>query len=563
MNEKLPNWNLKTIYPDFDSEEFEKDYRHVFELSASMMEKMESAPLFDLIADLNELKAVFNNIESYSHVLIATNSTDEKNLLLQAKVQKAELRFDEVEKRFYLSLKNRKDELKDPTLSLYSYVLEEGLREAENLMPLSMELLATELNISGGDAFSRLQDALVSNIEKDGHTLISLRSKAYSSKRSERESAFYKEKELLREHEVAFSYCLNGVKGTVLTLEKKRGYEDPLLRSAMLSRISTKALEALISTLEKNLGFWREYMREKASLLSLDKIDFFDLFAPVGSSEKQYSFADAESLIVDSFSSFSKKQGEFARKAFQENWIDAPLYKGKVGGAFDIIFLKSKQSRVLCNFDHSYDSVSTLAHELGHAFHDSVVLNLPPLLTDYPMPVAETASIFSETLLFSHMEKILDSREKLGIIESMLSGGLQVCVDILSRFYFEKAVFEERKNGDISPKRLSEMMLDAQNRTYGDAMGQKHEYMWAVKGHYYSTDLSYYNYPYAFGQLFALSLYSSGIDEASYIRLLGNTGLMSADDVASSAGFDIKDEKFWQSGMDVFKSYFEKLKECR
>lgn len=562
MNEKLPNWNLDTIYPGIKSKELIADLSRVKELSEKIISSLNSSTLHELLLMFNELNALAQNLDSYSLALISTDSTNEEYLQLQAKIEEVLLFKDECDTRFAMEVKNRESEIQSEENKEYRFVLEEMKTEAEYQMSLKEEMLASNLNRSGGDAFSRLQDSLCANIEKDGETLIALRAKAQSSDRKERERAFYKEKALLKEHEVAYSFALNGVKGTVLSLEKCRGWKSPLERSAFCSRISMKALNALISTLEEALPMWRDYLNTKAQILGLKKLSFYDLFAPVGKVEKEYSFEEAKHLVVNCYSEFSPKMGQFAQKAFDDNWIDAPLYKGKVGGAYDTCFFKSKQSRVLCNFDHSYDAVSTLAHELGHAYHDSVVLELPCLLADYPMPVAETASIFGETLLFQYMKKGMDKAELLPILESTLSGGCQVCVDILSRFYFEQSAFEARKEGDVSPARFSALMLEAQERTYGDAMENKHEYMWAVKSHYYSTDFSFYNYPYAFGQLFALALYSSNINCEDYVKLLRNTGCMSVDDVALSAGFDITDKAFWRSGLEVFAQYLKMMKEC-
>ncbi len=248
--------------------------------------------------------------------------------------------------------------------------------------------------------------------------------------------------------------------------------------------------------------------------------------------------------------------GDFARRAFTEGWIDATSRNGKVGGAYCTNLPLVGESRILCNFDGSFDSVSTVAHELGHAWHSEVMKDLPGLNREYPMTLAETASIFSETLVFRAALSEASDSSKPSIIDTYLMGASQVIVDILSRFHFETALMRCRPTGELSPRELTEMMLDAQNRTYGDALEkeERHGWMWAVKGHYYSPDLAFYNFPYAFGQLFALGLYSifreEGADFADrYRELLRLTGSADALTVARSADFNIESPDFWRRGI--------------
>ncbi|MBJ2356170.1 M3 family metallopeptidase, partial [Sphaerochaeta sp. S2] len=383
---------------------------------------------------------------------------------------------------------------------------------------------------------------------------------AFNADRSIRKKAFEKELEIWKAYEVAFASSLNGVKGTTITLDARRGYTSPLDRSLTQSRIDRPILDALISTIEKNLPMFRGYLQNKAKALGLESCAFYDLFAPVGKEEQHFSYDEAHAFIVQQFSSFDPEMGSFADQAFKNRWIDPESRKGKVGGAYDTAFPLAKQSRILSNFDFTYNGVSTLAHELGHAWHDHVVLQKSNLLRSYPMTLAETASIFSEFLVFQGALEESSKEGRLALIEHFLQDATQVCVDILSRFYFESAVFSRRKEGDLSASAYSALMEDAQKRTYGDGLCVYHPYMWAVKGHYYSSDFSFYNYPYAFGQLFALGLWAqskqTGTDfPASYKELLGATGSLPASEVAGLAGIDLADVSFWQEAMDVIASY--------
>ena len=567
MSDKLPRWSLEGIYPSPDSIEFERDIESVYELSNEIEEKSKDSktPLLDLLELDDKATAICTNLYAYSSALLSTDSSNESYMKAVSKTEDASSSLSSAKSVMVYYVAKRSDEFSCAGLEMYKLKLDEIKVQAEHQMSIDEEKLASEFLKVSSSAWDRLQSAITSTIANGDKTLIELRGLATNKSREIREDAFYREISILKEHEVALAYALNGVKGTTLLLEKRRGWKDPIDRSLFSSRITRKALDALIGALEDSRAMFAGYLRTKAKLLGLEKMDFFDLFAPVGKSPKSYTFEEAKALVYDSYNSFSKEAGLFIKNAFDNNWIDAEPRKGKVGGAYDTAFPLKKESRILCNFDSSYDSVSTLAHELGHAFHDSRVKDMPISQSEYPMTLAETASIFGENLLFQHVLSLSTKDEQLPIIESYVQSACQVCIDILSRFYFERELFEERKNGELSANRLCGIMLEAEEKAYGDAIGVKHPYMWAVKGHYYSESFSFYNYPYAFGQLFALGLFAlkdtvSDFPE-HYNQILRLTGKMSANDVASSIGIDIEDKAFWNKGLGVIGLYIERLKE--
>ncbi|MFW6293313.1 MAG: M3 family oligoendopeptidase, partial [Spirochaetota bacterium] len=389
-------------------------------------------------------------------------------------------------------------------------------------------------------------------------TVVELRSLAMDADRTVREKAYHKELDAWKSMEIPLAASLNGVKGFTVILDKRRNYESPLDHAAFQSRITRRTLDAQIHTMESNLGVFRTYLKEKAKLLGREKLAFYDLFAPVGSTSRTWGFREARNFIVEQFSTFSWELGDFAEHAFAEKWIDAEPRAGKVGGAFCISLPQAGESRILANFDGSFDSLFTLAHELGHGYHGSVLNDLPYLQRSYPMTLAETASIFCETIVFNRAMESSSDDDRLAVLELFLQSATQVIVDILSRFKFESAVFERRESSELGPDELCELMLQAQKDTYGDGLdeGLLHPYMWAVKPHYYRSGLSFYNFPYAFGQLFGLALYSTYTEDehefpARYKKLLQMTGQATANDVTREAGFDIEDPAFWQAGIDV------------
>ena len=565
--EKLPKWDLESIYPSVTSQEFEDDINSIYKMADEL--KNESADknssILSILSLYDELADIVENVGSYVYTSFSVNTTDRDVLAAMGKAEKAQTAASDASTVMIHYLSKRTDEFSNPDLEPYALFLKEVKTDAEHMMSLEEESLANEMLQVSASAWSRLQESVTASIHDGDKTLTQLRGLAMDNDRSVRKNAYEREIKILDENKTAIAAALNGVKGTALLLEKRRGWKDPLDRSCNTARISRKTLDALISALEESLPIFRDYLKTKAKLIGLEKLEWYDMFAPVGDASMNFTFEEAKALIIDAYSSFSPEVGEFIKNALDSHWVDPEAHEGKIGGAYDIFFPKKRESRVMMNWEGTYDSVSTLAHELGHAYHDSIVKNYPSSQRSYPMTLAETASIFGETVIFQEVLKKADKDQQLSLIEAYVQGACQVCVDILSRFYFERSAFEARKEGEVTADDLSAMMLKAQEDTYGDGLGVKHQYMWAVKGHYYSEGFSFYNYPYAFGQLFALGLFASKDSVPDfpkhYKEVLSMTGRFEAKEVAAAAGCDIEDKEFWKKGISVIAGYIEKMKE--
>ncbi len=568
--EKLPHWSLEEIYTSPEGKDFQaaiddcklrcKEVEKNIENKESLVEVIK---LYESILD------TYETLNAYSYAILSVDTSNPICLKATNKVSELSLSVSGAEVMFlnYLGENTESvEKMSEPggEFEKYSYVLSELLEKNKHLMSSEKEKLASDLNRSGIEAFSRLQEALASTatVEHDGKmkTVTDFRALAFSSSRKIRKEAFDKELEVLSNNKVAYAAALNGVKGATITLNKNRGY-DNLEASLIESRIDREVLDALIGTIEKNLPMFRSYLKKKAEILNVDKLAFYDILAPINDDPKHYSYLDAKEFILNQFGGFSSEMKEFALNAFNKSWIDAEPRSGKIGGAYDTAFPDAGVSRVMCNFDGTYNGVSTIAHELGHAFHDSVVMPYSHLLRSYPMTLAETASIFSETVVLQGALKEAEAKEKTFLIETFLQDTTQVCVDILCRFYFEREIFDRRAESELTPDDFNDIMVECQKKTYGE-LSEYHPLMWAVKGHYYIPDFSFYNYPYAFGQLFALGVYSQkdkmGKDfPQKYIELLSLTGSNSARDVAATIGCDISSSSFWQSALDNVKAYIE------
>lgn len=538
----------------------------------------------------NELGSLSESLYAYSYSIYATDTTNTDSLNNMALLEELQVSIADYQLVFRQILKENQTKLSSffhsfPEYKKYEFILEEEISYFNHQMERKEESIANDLQRFGGDAWSKLHEQIISNMvdKETGKTFNQLRNDAYSPDRNIRKESYYKEIALLEQNQIAISSALNNIKGATISLNKKRnwgdGFEGAINRSLFSSRLSRKSLDALISAIEDSIPMWQEYLFEKAKALNLkdekgisEKCSFYDIFAPLitesSDKEKDWTYQEAKEFIINKFSEFSSHMGDFVKTAFEENWVDAEIRKGKVGGAFCIDFPLQKVSRVLTNFSGTTSDILTLAHELGHAYHHFCIKDLDYNLCSYPMTLAETASIFAETMVTNSMLKTANLSEKINLLEMHLSDSCQTLLDILSRFYFEKSVFEERENKELVAEDFCRLMNDAQNKTYGNSLTEtKHPYLWAVKTHYYSPSLDFYNFPYAFGQLFALGLYSQYKESpkefpSQYQELLKNTGSMTCEEVCKLAGFDITTKDFWLSGIKELKLEFEEWKTC-
>jgi oligoendopeptidase F len=331
--------------------------------------------------------------------------------------------------------------------------------------------------------------------------------------------------------------------------------------------MTKETLDAMIEAMLEYRPHFAAYLKEKAHYLGhKGALPFYDLFAPVGKLAKTYTYDEAQKIIKDAFYGYSKHLGDFATKAFDHNWIDPFPKKGKRGGAFCSNQPQIKQSRILSNFTGSLSDVLTLAHELGHGYHGEIIANNDPLHWSYPMPLAETASIFCETIVNNYLLKSLTKdEEKLSVLENSLQGDTQVIIDILSRYMFESKLFEN-STGPINKKQMKEWMLEAQKEAYTDGLDHEvlHPYMWLNKGHYYSAGLSFYNFPYAFGLLFGKGLYATYLKDPDkfllhYDHLLELTTKTSVEEVAKTMDIDVTSKDFWISSLEQVKKDIDEV----
>lgn len=580
------NWNLSKLYSGFDDARLTADAAAAMEKLTAIRTAIAALPgddaaaeLAAIITDMDAAAVLQTKVGSFTFLTLAVEANNEAARAFQGRVIEMDIENAQVVSALsrYLGSVNDLDAIiaEQPILEAHAFMLKELEQNAAHVIDPALEPTVLKLQMTGGTAWEQLRDQLDANLmipfEKDGKTeslpLSAIRGLAYSADSNTRRRAYEAELAAYPRIEIPMSACLNGIKGEALTLIDLKHYDTVLDTALDASRMDRATLDALLAAMQESLPMFRRYFRLKARLLGYEGgLKFYDLFAPVGENVKQYTLDEARALLVDVMGRFSKKMADFIDGAFEDRWIDVYPREGKTGGAFCSGMHPLKMSYIMTNFDGSFSSVSTLAHELGHAYHNLCTSDKPILMSDYPMPLAETASIFNETLLMEKALASADDATRITLLEQQLGDAAQVVVDILSRYLFETEVVQRRKDHVMSARELCEIMIDAQKKTYGDGLDPDflHPYMWACKSHYYSTGIHFYNFPYAFGMLFGYGVFAQYQEKGEafvpeYDRLLAETGSGSVRDVAASVGIDVTDKAFWMSSIKTLEKKVDLL----
>ena len=558
-------WSLKEIYPSFESEEFKRDFerfsnfREVFN-GLTLEDNLESIKA--AIAALEEFSVLSSRLGNYINLTLTANTTDEIANKYRTLFGNAYAALNSAYTKVYKFIGSVETDItSDENLKDYEFYFAEAKQQYKHLLSDELEDVIAKFSISGGDGWEQLFEAMTSGVEGEFKgekvTLSEIRNMAYDADAAVRKEAYETELKMYDTIKEPIAFALNNIKQQVLTETSLRGFESPLAQTLEASRMSRQTLDALLEAIREYLPQFRAYLKHKASLLGHENgLPFYDLFAPIGESSRRFTIEESKEFLLENFKGFSEDLAQMTKEAYENNYIDFLPRKGKVGGAFCSNLPFIKQSRILTNFSGSLSDVVTIAHELGHAYHGLHIENHRVLNQEYSMPVAETASTFNENIVMNTVIKQASDAEKVALLESQLQDTTQIIVDIYSRYLFEASVFENREKSFMFSKDLEKLMLDAQKEAYGDGLDPDamHPYMWACKPHYYSSGLSFYNFPYAFGGLFSKGLYAIYLEQPEgfvekYQELLRATTVTSAEDTAKVLGVDIEDSAFWKKAL--------------
>lgn len=580
-------WSLKNIYPSFTSKEFITDLKKVDDGIEELKRFAKSTDeksnylikLEELINKLENINLLLNRVGCYANLTLSTDSKNaEGRKYLDVINSKYGLLAEPLTKiyKWVANIKDIDSLIKSSDLlRKHKFFINEIIEKNNYMLSEKEEAIIAKMRNTGSEAWLNYKDYLISthkvdiNIDNEDKTLplTVILNMAYSPDADLRKKAYEAEIKSYEKIEEGVAAALNGIKGEVLTTTQLKGYKSPLHMTLEESRMDEDILNSMLTAIKESLPSFRKYLRRKAEMLGhKNGLPFYDLYAPVINKEMKFSYEEGKAFVEKNFRNFSDNLADFAINAFNNNWIDVMAKEGKVGGAFCESIKTINESRILLNYGNSFSDVVTMAHELGHGFHSHCLKNETALNSEYPMTLAETASNFCEILVKRGAVKSASKEEAFAILEAEISDCNQVIVDIYSRFLFETEIFEKRKESSLSVEEINNVMLKAQKESYGDGLDNDflHKYMWTWKPHYYYATDNFYNFPYAFGNLFAKGLYAEYLKRGEsfckeYEDLLSVTGKEKVADVTKIMNIDVHDVNFWRNSLRLIEEDIERF----
>jgi pepF/M3 family oligoendopeptidase len=587
----LPRWDMTPVFPSFESEAFEDAYGWMLTRISDLKETFEKRGIRtlddatvddeivyafeDVVERLNDLYELSGKIRAYIHAFVTTDARDDEAQSRSSRFLMDTIDLDKLEKRFVAWLGSLDvDELIDrsPVAAEHGFFVRRAAEHAKRQMSEMEEDLASSLHPSGQGAWAKLHgnvsSRLIADVRMpDGTTqqvpIGALPGLAEDPDERVRRAAHDAAMATWPKAEVPLAAALNSIKGWQNELDARRGWPDSLEPALFGNNVDRPTLEAMQRACIESFGDFTKYMNAKAKLIGKERLAWWDLSAPVGDSGRTWNWGETRDFIVEHFGTYSEKLARLGARAFDEGWIDAEPREGKRGGGF-CMRVQHDESRIFVNFTKTFQAVTTVAHELGHAFHNVNLAGRTPLQRRTPMALAETASTFCETIVGNALLRGAEGDEKLGLLNGDLVRDMLIVVSIHSRFLFEKAVYEARRERELSAAELCRLMSEKQLEVFGDAIDPEglHPYMWCVSPHYYGYP--YYNWPYTFGLLFGLGLYKRFVADpegfrAGYDDLLSSTGMADAATLCARFDIDVRSVDFWRSSLDVCRSRIDEF----
>lgn len=578
--EYTPSWDLDSIFAGgSQSESLQETFSELTKEIARMDEQIEHFPprnasaaeLAAITGQLEPVQKQLRDVFAFISCLSAQDVHDADAAVWVAKRGELSAKMGTVGTKLDQKLKEIDDAaweqlMQSPELLEIAFPLSEARHRAKELLPLDQEILINDLAVDGYHAWNQVYETVVGNMtvteEENGETkqysMGQASNKMSNTDRNVRKKMFDKTQQAWQENAALFGQTLNHLAGFRLQMYRHRGWDDVLQEPLENNRMQKETLDAMWTAIEQNKSAFVDFLNRKAKLLDLDKLSIYDIGAPLGKSVTKVTYTEAANRIVEQFQKFSPKMADFAKMAFENRWIEAEDRAGKRPGGFCTSFPNTKQTRIFMTFSGSSSNIATLAHELGHGFHQHVMNDLHIKNQGYAMNVAETASTFAEMILADAAVKQAASKEeKVALLEDKVRRGVTFFMNIHARFLFETKFYEERKNGMVPVEKLNQLMVTAQKEAYCDALDEYDPMFWASKLHFHKTGTPFYNFPYTFGYLFSLGIYAHALEQGSgfedeYIALLQDTGRMTVEDLAQKhLGVDLTKPDFWEKAIQL------------
>lgn len=556
---------LQTVEQDI------KKIKNVMDTAKAPASVEETIVFDEFIVSLSSCIERLSEAGSFVSCLGAQNQQDKKAVQLSGKVTSLQAQLQSVSGEFDNLLRSTDDHtwkqwMEREEIQTISFILNESRDLAREKLSPELESLALDLAVDGYHGWGDFYDTIVSRVqipfEENGKAVMlsvgQAENKLHVADAKARQEMFTEWERTWTEAEDYCADTLNHLAGFRLKLYGRRGWDQLLKEPLAINRMSEQTLDAMWNVIIDSKPIFVEYLERKAKLLGVDKLSWVDVEAPIGAVSSKVTYQEAAENIVKQFRTFSPKLAEFSEMAFDKQWIEVEDRAGKRPGGFCTSLSLSKETRIFMTFSGTPSNVSTLAHELGHGYHQHLMTDLPVLNQNYAMNVAETASTFAEMIVADALVKDANNeQEKLALLEEKIQKSIAFFMNIHARFLFETRFYDKRKEGLVSAQELSELMEEAQKEAYCGVLSSYHPHFWAAKLHFYITGVPFYNYPYTFGYMFSTGLYVRAQQEGAsfadkYDALLRDTGVMTVEELAlKHLDADLTGSEFWQSAMDL------------
>lgn len=573
------NWDLESIFAGGSSSESlqqelqqistkMKEFHQLVDAFTPNAENQVEA-LTEILAVHEEIQKSFTECGSFIEALNSANIHDQQAKLLTGQLYSNLPAFQLATTILNKKFASYSEEDWQNLMTHFSQIafrLSEMRRDGQELLDEQSENIINTLALDGQSAWSQHYDTIVASIQIPFNGEMLSAGQAFNTMMSSQDKAvrqelFEKWEKAWSEKADIFADTLNHLDGFRLNNYKLHGVDDFLKQPLEYNRLDKETLDMMWGTIQKNKQPIIDFLTRKAQLFGKDKMDWQDQDAPIvlgDFEERRYTFDQAADFIVENFKKFSPKMSEFAQMAFDKAWIEAEDRPGKRPGGYCTSLPKSQESRIFMTYGESVNEVSTLAHELGHAFHSHVMWDLPTLNQDYAMNVAETASTFAELIVAdATLKEAKTDEEKINLLDVKLQNAIAMFMNIHARFIFESNFYAARQKGLVATDEITRLMVEAQKEAYINGLGSYHPHFWAAKLHFFIDEVPFYNFPYTFGYLFSLGIYAKESQHADgfedqYIALLRDTASMTTEELAKKhLDTDLHQATFWQAGIDM------------
>jgi oligoendopeptidase F len=574
------DWDLTTYFPAFGHPKHEKYEATIARDLDGLLQRSRTLPLLgagadeqwvQLVVEYESVGSRLSHLDSFTRALAAAEGDNPEYRAAEARLDLSWANFDGITAELR-RLCGQSDTqafdafLTDERLAGAEYKLTRLRQEMRNAMSPDRERLAAQLGTDGINAWGRLYDKLTAALTfemryPDGNTktlpISARRALIEGDQRDTRRAAFEGGNRAFETLVPTLGAALNHIAGTRLTLYTQRGIDHFLTPALFSGAISRATLDAMYQAVWRRIELPRDVLRLKSKAAGLEQLAWYDLGAPfTGATLGEIDWEQARSMVHGAFAAKYPRLAEFFQHALDQRWVDWRSRPGKRSGAFCTNSPEIKQSRVFMTYGGSLNSVSTLAHEIGHAFHSHLLAGQRWLAQDYPMTLAETASTFAELVLAHGLcsSPEISPDAKRAVQSNLVNDAAIFLLDITVRFEFEKSFYEERTNGEVADERIHELMVESQKRVLGDVLASDgvDPYYWASKLHFFITGVSFYNFPYTFGYLLSRGLFArfeeEGIDFLPrYERFLRGSASAEAHVVVKETlGYDLEQSDFWE-----------------